>query len=129
MRSGLGVIILTAYELRKINNEIKHLKAKLIVLESKVTKTNAELSLAPASGGVSDKVGDLTTQIVHIKRQISELVILKETEIKRLNNDIFQENCLFMHFALNYSWTKIAMQVGGNNTGDGIRMSCERYRW
>lgn len=120
---------MTAYELRKINNEIKRLKSKLIVLESKVTKTNAELSLAPASGGVSDKVGDLTTQIVHIKRQISELVILKETEIKRLNNDIFQENCLFMHFALNYSWTKIAMQVGGNNTGDGIRMSCERYRW
>lgn len=120
---------LTAYELRKINNEIKHLKAKLIVLESKVTKTNAELSLAPASGDVSDKVGDLTTQIVHIKRQISELVILKETEIKRLNNDIFQENCLFMHFALGYSWTKIAMQIGGNNTANGIRMKCERYSW
>lgn len=33
----------------------------------------------------------------------------------RLSKDIFEENCIYMRLRLHYSWTKIAMKVGGNN--------------
>lgn len=120
---------MTARELRNIDREINKLKSKIARLEGEATKITLELNDMPSGGGISDTVGNITTQIVHIQREIQRLEIIKKEEINRLSNDIFQENCLFMYYGLRYSWTKIATKIGGNNTADGIRMMCERYEW
>ena len=83
----------------------------------------------PGASGVSDKVGNAVSQITDIQREIQNLEILRNSALNRLSKDVFEENCLFMRLCLHYSWAKIAMQVGGGNTANGIRMKCERYSW
>lgn len=120
---------LTAKEIKHINKEISRLKAKAIRLENEATNTAVKLSDMPGSDGSSDKIGNTVTQIADIQREIQNLEILRNSELNRLSRDIFEENCLFMRLSLHYSWAKIAIQVGGNNTADGIRKMCERYSW
>lgn len=120
---------MTAKEIKRINKEISRLKAKVIRLESEATNIAPKLSDSPGGGGTSDKIGNAVTQITDIQREIQNLEILRNSALNRLSRDIFEENCLFMRLSLHYSWNKIALQVGGNNTADGIRMMCERYSW
>lgn len=120
---------MTAKKIKHINKEISRLKAKVIRLESEATNTAVKLSDTPGGGNVSDKIGNAVTQITDIQREIQNLEILRNSALNRLSRDIFEENCLFMRLSLHYSWTKIALKVGGNNTADGIRKVCERYSW
>ena len=120
---------LTIKKIKEINKEISRLKTKTIRLESEATKVTQTLSDMPSAGNVSDKVGNIVTQIADIQREIQNLEILRNSELNRLSKDIFEENCLFMRLSLHYSWTKIALQAGGNNTADSIRVMCDRYTW
>lgn len=120
---------LTAKKIKQINKEISRLRSKAIRLENEAFKITSALSDTPGAGGTSDKVGNAVSQITDIQREIQNLEILRNSALNRLSRDIFEENCLFMRLSLHYSWNKIAMQVGGNNTADGIRMMCERYSW
>ena len=120
---------MTAKEIKDINKEITRLRAKVIRLESEATKITQTLSDMPGDKNVSDKVGNIATQIADIQREIQNLEILRNSALNRLSRDIFEENCLFMRLSLHYSWSKIALQVGGNNTADGIRIMCNRYSW
>lgn len=129
LKNSLGGKKLTIKEIKKINKEISRLKTKAIRLESEATKVTQTLSDMPGAGNASDKVGNIATQVADIQREIQNLEILRNSALNRLSKDIFEENCLFMRLSLRYSWTKIALQVGGNNTADGIRKVCERYSW
>ena len=121
---------MTAKEIKQINKDIIRLRSKIIRLESEAFKITPTISPSPAgSGKVSDKVGNSVAEISDIKREIQNLEILRNSALNRLSRDKFEENCLFMHLSLRYSWTKIAMQVGGENTPDSIRMMCNRYSW
>ena len=121
---------MTAGEIKQINKEIARLRSKIIRLESGAFKITPTLSEAPAfGGGISDKVGNSVAEISDIKREIQNLEILRNSALNRLSRDIFEENCLFMRLSLHYSWRKISMQVGGNNTPDSIRKMCSRYKW
>lgn len=121
---------MTAREIKQINKDISRLKAKMMRIESEAFKTTATLSEAPASSNsVSDKVGNSVAEISDIKREIQNLEILRNSALNRLSREKFEENCLFMRLSLHYSWRKIALQVGGNNTPDSIRKMCSRYKW
>ena len=120
---------MTAKEIKQINKDISRLRAKVIRLESEALKITPALSDAPGASGTSDKIGNAVSQITDIQREIQNLEILRNSALNRLSRDKFEENCLFMRLSLHYSWSKIAMQVGGNNTADGIRKLCERYSW
>lgn len=120
---------MTAKEIKRINKEISRLRAKVVRLESEAVNTAPNLSDTPVAGGVTDKIGNAVVEIADIQREIQNLEILRNSALNRLSRDIFEENCLFMRLSLHYSWTKIAVQVGGNNTADGIRMMCERHSW
>ena len=118
---------MTAKGLRDIKNKIKTLSSKLVVLETERERITQKLSFTPASNGVSDKIGTLTAEILHISNEISEYEDLYEKEINRLSRGIFEENCLYLHYKHNLSWPCIAVKVGG--TEDSIRKMCERYKW
>ncbi len=120
---------MTAKDIKHINKEISRLRAKVVRLESEAVNTTAKMSDTPAVGCATDKIGNAVTEITDIQREIQNLEILRNSALNRLSRDIFEENCLFMRLSLHYSWTKIAVQVGGNNTADGIRKICDRYSW
>ncbi len=120
---------MTLKEIKNINKEIARLRAKIIRLRNEAENTSQIITGMPHSNKTSDKVGNIVAQMSDVQREIQNLEILRNSELNRLSREIFEENCLFMRLALHYSWTKIALEIGGGNTGDGIRMRCERYNW
>ena len=120
---------LTIREIKGINRQISQLRSKVIRLEAEATKTTQTISDMPGTANVSDKVGTITSQIADIQREIQNLEIYRNSALNRLSRDVFEENCIFMKLSLRYSWVKIAMQIGGNNTADNIRMKCKDYEW
>lgn len=120
---------MTLREIKNINNEIARLKSKIIRLRNEAENISPVVTGMPHSGGTADTIGNIVAQMSDMQREIQNLEILRNSALNRLSRDIFEENCLFMRLALHYSWTKIALEIGGGNTGDGIRMKCERYSW
>lgn len=119
----------TLKEIKNINKEIARLRAKIMRLRNEAENISPVITGMPHNGGTSDKIGNVVAQMSDIQREIQNLEILRNSALIRLSRDIFEENCLFMRLALHYSWTKIALEIGGGNTGDGIRKMCERYNW
>lgn len=120
---------MTVKEIKAINKKISNLRAKIARLEGEATNTSSNITGMPLTKGATDKIGKTVAQIVDTQKEIQNLEILRNSALNRLSRDIFEENCIFMRLSLKYSWTKIAMECGGNNTADGIRMMCERYKW
>ena len=120
---------MTLKEIKNINKEIARLRAKIMRLRNEAENISPVITGMPYNAGTSDKVGNIVAQMSDIQKEIQNLEILRNSALIRLSRDIFEENCLFMRLALHYSWTKIALEIGGGNTGDGIRMRCERYNW
>lgn len=123
------VDILTVKDIKNINKDISKLRSKIARLEGEATNTSPNISGMPVANSTSDKVGDAVTQIVDTQKQIQNLEILRNSALNRLSRDVMEENCIFMRFSLNYSWTRIAMECGGNNTADSVRKMCDRYKW
>ena len=120
---------MTVKDIKNIDKDISKLRSKIARIEGEAMNTSPNISGMPIANSVSDKVGGSVAQIVDIQREIQNLEILRNSALNMLSRDVFEENCIFMRFSLKYSWTKIAMECGGNNTADGIRMMCERYKW
>ena len=120
---------MTAKEIKNINKEILRLRSKASRLESEVFRTSPTLSDLPGSSDVSDKVCNVVTQITDIQREIQNLETLRNSALNRLSRDVFEENCLFMHYGLHYSWQKIASTIGRTDAVESIKKTCYRYRW
>lgn len=120
---------MTIKDIKKIDKEISRLQAKRARIEGEAFCVSPKLNGTPHGGGASDKVGNSVAQVVDIQRDIQNLEILRSSALNRLSREIMEENCIFMRFSLHYSWTKIAVECGGGNTADSVRMMCERYSW
>lgn len=120
---------MTAKKIKDINREITRLKAKIARIAAEADNTSPKLSDLPSAGQTSDKVGNAVVQIADIQREIQNLEIRRNAALNSLSRDDFVENCLFMHLSLRYSWAKIAVDTGGINTADNIRIMCNRHRW
>lgn len=120
---------MTTSELRKIRRKIDTLSSEIIILEDERAKITQTLSFTLNSSGDHDKIGSLTAEILSLSKEIDALEDLYQNSLNRLSRNILEENCIYMHYNLNYSWVKIAMKVGGKNTANGLRMMCERYSW
>lgn len=118
---------MTIGEIKNINKEIQRLNSKLARLESEVYSTTPKLDDPPSGSGVSDKVGNLVSQITDIKLDIQALEVKRNMAINLLSREKFEENCIYMRLKLNFSWQKIASKVGTNV--DGIKKMCYRYHW
>lgn len=120
---------MTIKEIKKINKEIARLQSKIARLQGEAVKITPSLSDEPRTGNVSDKIGNAVTQIADAQQRIQELRAERNAAYERLSRDVFEENCIVMRLFLHYSWTKIALLIGGDNTADSIRKMCERYSW
>lgn len=120
---------MTVKDIKNIDKNISNFRSKIARIEGEAMNTSPNTSGMPSANSVSDKVGGSVAQIVDIQKEIQNLEILRNSALNRLSRDVFEENCIFMRFSLKYSWTRIAMECGGNNTADGVRKMCERYKW
>ncbi len=120
---------MTIREIKDINRQISKLSLKLERLNSEMLDISPSLSDMPASGGVSDKIGKCVTEIADLEKNIADLKAKRDYELSRLSKDVDEENCIYLFLVRHYSWAKIAIQTGGINSPDNIRMKCTNYEW
>ena len=83
--------------------------------------------------GVSDKVADRAGRIIELENRI----IAKRDEIQRLRDeaveyiysipDSLTRQIIYYRCVSLMSWRRVAYEVGGNNTPDGVRMIYNRF--
>ena len=83
--------------------------------------------------GVSDKVADRAERIIELENRI----IAKRDEIQRLQDeaiayiesipDSLTRQIIYYRCVSLMSWRRVAYEVGGNNTPDGVRMIYNRF--
>ena len=122
-------ILVTYKELRSLRKKINCVKAKIAVINDELNKTTQTISGLPHGGGSSDKTGDGVVKLIDAEIKLAELETEYQQSVGRLSKDIFEESCLIMFLIKRYSWTTIALKVGGNNTADSIRKACSRHCW
>ncbi len=120
-------------QLYYLNKEIKQQKQRLKELEAAATGCTAQITGMPHGTSVGDKVSKYAAEIADLKNLI-ELNIQKcWYEMNRLNRyidsveDSQMRQILTLRYIKQYSWYKIANEIGGNNTEDSIKKSCYRF--
>ena len=125
---------MTYKELKTKQNKIKELRLDIADIKSSAEKITQSISGVPTSSGISDKVGNNATRIVHIEDQIKEIQAEIETELERLPNTVIGK-CIRLRIKQNFSWVKLSFKVNGIACGnsylspDAIRMACYRFKW
>lgn len=117
-----------------LNREIEQDKKRLAELETSATNcTTGEITGMPHWTGNMDKLGNYAAEIADLKALI-ELNIQKcWYELNRLNRYIQSVEDSFMRQVLTYryvngmSWDQVAFNIGGRNTGDGVRKAHNRF--
>lgn len=85
------------------------------------------------NAGIADKTATTAVMIAELKETIVQKQLRVMSERIRLEqyianvDDSFVRQVLTLRFVDGYSWKKVAMEVGGGNTADNVRMSCKRY--
>ena len=120
-------------QLYYLNKEIKQQKQRLKELEAAATGCTAQITGMPHGTAIGDKVSKYAAEIADLKNLI-ELNIQKcWYEMNRLNRyidsveDSQMRQILTLRYIKQYSWYKIANEIGGNNTADSIRMMHNRF--
>ena len=83
--------------------------------------------------GVSDKVADRAERIIELENRI----VAKRDEIQRLRDeaveyiygipDSLTRQIVYYRCVSLMNWRRVAYEVGGNNTPDGVRMIYNRF--
>lgn len=85
------------------------------------------------NAGITDSTATTALMITELKETIAQKQFRVMAERIRLEqyianvDDSFVRQVLTLRFVDGYSWQKVAMEVGGGNTADNVRMSCKRY--
>ena len=125
---------MTYKELKTKQNKIKELRLDIADIKLSAEKITQSISGVPASSGISDKVGNNATRIVHIENQIKDIQAEIISELDRLPNTVVGK-CIRLRIKQNYSWIKLSFIVNDkafdNNywSPNAIRMACYRFKW
>ena len=93
----------------------------------------AQITGMPHGNEVGDKVGKYAAEIADLKNLIALNIQKCWYEMNRLNRyidsveDSQMRQILTLRYIKQYSWYKIANEIGGNNTADSIRMMHNRF--
>ena len=124
-RKELEQIYYLHRELRMWERELKRLRCRSLV--------GSPLPNASHGSGTSDKVGDLAEQRTDMER----LVAAKREEIQQQRDravafiygipDSLTRQIVYYRCVSLFSWRRVAYEVGGNNTTDGVRKIYSRF--
>lgn len=94
----------------------------ILQIEKEIQKLKSEIALHQVEC-VEFNCDDIKKQIISLEENKAKAV----ESIPRLSS--LEGNCLILHIVYKYSWNKIAMIIGGNNSGECVRKMCYRYNW
>lgn len=85
-------------------------------------------------GGSTLSVQERTVErIEHLRRMYEhrlEMYLKEKNEIETFINgieDLLVQQIFILRFVNGYKWVKVALEIGGGNTEDSVRMMCQRY--
>ena len=116
------------YELKNIKKHIDTQKLVVAAARDKAVSINAASDGLPHGSGVSDRVGMSVGQIITEEEKLNELYDQLTEGIKSIPDD-YIKTLIHCKLVKCWSWTRIAQEIGGSNTGDTVRMQCVRYHW
>lgn len=119
-------------QLYYLNKEIKLEEKRLEELKSAAIDTSAKITGLPYVGKISDKTA-IAGDIAESKNIIENRIEKSVKEYTNINSFIAEiDDCLMRQilrhrFIDGFSWQKVAMSVGGNNTEGSVKMIFYRY--
>ena len=116
------------FDLKKLKIKIEKQKRKVAKIRERSTSITQKLSGMPHSGNVSDNVGNAACLLYDAEQVLDKLQRQLDDGINSISDEYIRE-IIDAKINHNFSWTKIAVSMGGNNTGDSVRMMCTRYKW
>ena len=124
-KSELEQIYYLNRELKMWETELERVRCKSLV--------GSPLPGNSHGSGVSDKVADRAERIIELENRI----IAKRDEIQRLRDeaveyiesipDSLTRQIVYYRCVSLMNWRRVAYEVGGNNTPDGVRMIYNRF--
>lgn len=119
---------MTYYELKNLKRRVDTQKLKVAALREQSISVSCAADGLPHGGQVSDKVGVRVGQILAEEERLN-ILHDKLTDGIQSVPDVYIQTLIHCKLIKNWSWTRIAMELGGNNTGDGLRKTVVRYHW
>ena len=98
--------------------EVEELERRLRELQSRATGCVRRLTGLPGSGFPADSTGEYAAALLALKEELAG---------KREAEDPLMRLVITYRYLYGYSWTQIAMKLGGGNTPDGVRMAHNRF--
>lgn len=119
---------MTYYELKKLKRRLDTQKLRVAALRERSVSVSASADGLPRRGQTSDKISTVVGQIIDEEKRLNDLYDKLTDGIKSVP-DAYIQTLVHCKIIKGWSWTRIAMELGGNNTGNTLRMQCVRYRW
>lgn len=119
---------MTYYYLKAIKRMIDTQKLIVAAARDKSVSISSPADGLPHSTAVSDRVGISVGQIIAEEEKLNELYDQLTEGIKSVPDE-YIKTLVHCKLVKCWSWTRIAQEIGGSNTGDTVRMQCVRYRW
>ena len=116
-----------------LNREIEQYEQKLSELRSDACDTSSKITGMPHCGGASDKVSKIAVEIAYITETIENKKRQCWVEYHRLIDyingieDSLTRSIFTFRFVNGFSWLRVAMSIGGDNTEDSVRKTVDRY--
>lgn len=118
----------TYYELKSLKRRIDTQKLKVAFLRDKAVSLSQAADGLPHGGQAADKVGVSVGQIIEEEERLNGLYTKLTDSIKSVPDEYIQ-TLIHCKLVKGWSWTRIALELGGGNTGNTVRMQCVRYNW
>lgn len=121
-------------QLYYLNKEIKTDKERLETLRAKVTSVSGvTVSDMPKGNNQDNQLEKYIAEIVDLEAIISAKLTQCMHERNRLMRyiseipDSLTRQIFTLRFVNGLSWLQVAMHIGGGNTADSVRKTCNRY--
>jgi hypothetical protein len=116
-----------------IPKQIEQKRREIQRIWDRLTAISPNLSGMPHGGGVHDKIGEGVPELVAKKEELEEICRKLQKEEDQINDwiDHVDDLQIQLFISLRYKermpWNEVAIQAGGNNSEDSVRMMVNRY--
>ena len=120
-------------QLYYLGKEIKADRRRLAELEAKATSATQKITGTPGGSGSGDKIGFYGTEIAEqrqlIETKMRQCIILQNKILRYINGieSSYFRQILTQRYVDCFSWTRIAMNIGGGNSASAVRMAHDRF--
>ncbi len=125
---------MTLYELNKLRKSLepaRKLQAKINSKKNLVDSASPNMSGMPPSDGTSKDtiIASYLDDEAKLKKIYSNIVLSNRKALEYIDSidDEITKLIFIYRFQNGYTWVKVAMEIGGGNTKDGVYKKVKRY--